>query len=292
MRITENILSEKYLYNQNRINEKKLKIQTQLTNNSKLDKLSDNLSDSLDAINLDSQIRRIETFQKNIVNAKDYLNATISSLENVADETQSIINQVINSDNPLNAVNFDTITQSVKGSLQAIVQSLNEKRNGMYIFGGTDFSDSPWEIDANGRAIRTSTTVTGEIKVQLTQNIKDTMNVTGDKIEDTDLIDTINDILDSLEAGTVPDDTLKGRLTDAYNSVVNLQSLNGDKYNRLEDIDILLDKQLTDTQDLLSKKQDVDQAELAVELQYQDYLLQLSYKLASTILPKSILDYL
>ncbi len=292
MRITENILSEKYLYNQNRINEKKLKIQTQLTNNSKLDKLSDNLGDSLDAINLDSQLRRIETFQKNIVNAKDYLSATISSLDNVADEAQKIINQVINSDNPLNAINFSTITQSVKGSLQAIVQSLNEKRNGMYIFGGTDFSDEPWEIDANGRAIRTSTSVTGEIKVQLTQNIKDTMNVTGDKIENTDLIDTINDILDSLEAGTVPDDTLKERLTNAYNSIVNLQSLNGDKFNRLDDIDILLDKQLTDTQDLISKKQDVDPAELAVELQYQDYLLQLSYKLASTILPKSILDYL
>lgn len=292
MRITENILSEKYLYNQNRINEKKLKIQTQITNNSKLEKLTDNLGDSLDAIKLDSQIRKIEAFQNNILKAQDYLSATISSIENVASETQKVISQVINSDNPLNEINFATITQTIKGSIQAIVQSLNEKRNDMYIFGGTDFSDSPWEIDATGRAVRNATTVTGEIKVQLTQNIKETMNVTGDKIESTDLIDTLNDILDSFEANTVPDAALKERLTNAYKSVVNLQSLNGEKFNRLDDINTLLEKQLTDTQDLLAEKQEVDQAELAVELQYQDYLLQLSYKMAATILPKSILDYL
>lgn len=292
MRITENLLSERYLYNQNRINEKKLKIQSQITNNTKLEKLSDNVGDSLEAIKLDSTIRKIETFQKNIIYAKDYLSIATDSIENIADETQKIIGQIMNADNALNSSNLASVTQSIKLSLRAIVDSLNEKRNDMYLFGGTDFSDTPWSIDSNGRAVRNSTNVTGEIKVQITQNIKDTINITGNKIEETDLINTLNDILDSLEANSVPDDTLKQRLNNAYNSIVNLQSINGEKLNRLDDISALLEKQLLSTQELLSKKQDIDPAKLIVDLQYQDYVLQLSYKLAATILPKSLLDYL
>lgn len=292
MRITENLLSERYLYNQNKINEKKLKMQSQLTNNTKLEKLTDNVGDSLEAMKLNANIRKIETFQKNITYAKDYLSITVDSIENVAGETQKVIGQLTNTGNPLNSSNLATVTQSIKSSLRAIVDSLNEKRNDMYIFGGTDFSDAPWSIDPNGRAVRNSTNVTGEVKVQITQNIKDTINVTGNKIEATDLINTLNDILDSLEANKVPDNNLQQRLNNAYKELINLQSLNGEKLNRLDDINSLLDKQLINTTELLSKKQDIDPAKLIVDLQYQDYVLQLSYKLAATILPKSLLDYL
>lgn len=292
MRITENLLSERYLYNQSKINEKKLKIQSQITNNTKLEKLTDNVGDSLEAIKLDANIRKMETFQKNITYAKDYLNITMDSIENIAGETQNIISQITNLDNALNNSNIASVTQSIKLSLRAIVDSLNEKRNDMYLFGGTDFNDTPWSIDANGRAVRNSTNVTGEIKVQITQNIKDTINITGNKIEGTDIINTLNDILDILDSNNVPDSNLQKRLNDSYNAIVNLQSLNGEKLNRLDDISSLLDKQLLNTQELLSKKQDIDPVKLVVDLQYQDYVLQMSYKLAATILPKSLLDYL
>jgi flagellar hook-associated protein 3 FlgL len=292
MRITDNLLSERYLYNQNRINEKKLKMQSQLINNTKLETLSDNVGDSLEAIKLASQIRKIETYQKNIVSAKDYLNTAVNSLEIVTGETQKVLGQVLVADNEMNSVNISTIVKSIKVSLSAIVDSLNEKKNDMYVFGGTDYSDAPWKIDENGRAVRNSTNVTGEIKVQLTQSIKDTMNVTGNKIEETDLIDTLNDLLDLLEAGNKPDQAIYNRLNNAYNSLVNLQSLNGDKLNRLDDISALLEKQLMDSKELIAKKQDIDPAKLVVDVQYQDYLLQMSYKLAATILPKSLLDFL
>lgn len=292
MRVTENLLSERYLYNQNRINEKKLKMQSQITNNTKLEKLTDNVGDSLEAIKLDANIKKIETFQKNIAYAKDYLSITMDSIENIAGETQKIIGQLTYADNEMNSKNLATVTQSIKLSLRAIVDSLNEKRNDMYLFGGTDFSDTPWSIDANGRAVRNATNVTGEIKVQITQNIKDTINITGNKIEATGLIDTLNDILDTLESNSVPDSNLQQRLKNAYDSLVNLQSLNGEKINRLDDINSLLDNQLMNTKELLSKRQDIDPAKLIVDLQYQDYVLQLSYKLAATILPKSLLDYL
>jgi len=291
MRISDNILSQKYIYNQNLINERKAKIQNQLITNSKIEKLSDNLFDSLEIIKIDSQIRKIETFQKNIDYAKEFVNTTINSLENVGNEIQKIISQTVNITNPLNT-NFKTVAQSVRASLQSIVQNLNTKYNDMYIFGGTNYSTEPWAIDSNGKVVTNSADLTGEVKVQIANNIKDTINVTGDRIVNSDLLDTINDIIDSLDAGNPPDQTLKDRLNAAYKEILSIQSLTGEKYNRLEDINTILSKQLQDYQEFLSKRKEVDPAQLAIDLQYQDYLLQLSYKLAASILPKSILDYM
>ncbi len=291
MRISDNILSQKYIYNQNLINERKAKIQNQLITNSKIEKLSDDLFDSLEIIKIDSQIRKIETFQKNIDYAKEFVNTTINSLENIGNEVQKIITQAVNITNPLNT-NFKTVAQSVRASLQAIVQNLNTKYNDMYIFGGTNYTAEPWSIDSNGKVVTNSLDLSGEIKVQIANNIKDTINVTGDRIVNSDLLDTINDIIDSLDSGNVPDQTLKDRLNAAYKEILSIQSLTGEKYNRLDDINEILSKQLQDYQELLSKRKEVDPAQLAIDLQYQDYLLQLSYKLAASILPKSILDYM
>lgn len=291
MRISDNILSQKYIYNQNQINERKVKIQNQLITNSKIEKLSDDLFGSLEIINIDSQIRKIETFRKNIDYAKEFVNTTINSLENIGNEVQKIITQAVNIDNPVNS-NFKTVAQSVRASLEAIVQNLNTKYNGMYIFGGTNYTNQPWSIDTNGKAVTNSTDLSGEVKVQIANNIKDSINVTGDKIVNSDLLDTINDIIDSLDSNVPPDQTLKDRLNSAYKEILSIQSLTGEKYNRLEDINTILEKQLTDSREFLSKRKEIDPAQLSIDLQYQDYLLQLSYKLASSILPKSILDYL
>ncbi|MFZ6031816.1 MAG: hypothetical protein ACOYVE_00765 [Melioribacter sp.] len=291
MRITENILSNKYLYNQDKINNEKVKIQNQLITNSRIEKLSDDLFGSLEIINIDSQIKKIETYQKNIDYSKEFVKFTINSLDNIVGETQKIITQVVNIDNAVNA-NFSTVAQSVRASLESIVQNLNSKYNGMYLFGGTNYTTEPWSIDANGKVVTNSADLSGEVKVQISSGIKDSVNVPGSKIESSDLLATINDIIDSLDAGAAPGQALKDRLNAAYNEILSIQSLTGEKYNRLEDINTILDNQLTDAQEMLAKRKEIDPAELSIDLQYQDYLLQLSYKLASSILPKSILDYM
>lgn len=292
MRITENILTEKYLYNQSQIKEKLLKAQVQLATNNKLQKLTDNLSDSLEVIRLDSQVRRSELYNKNISNSKDFINATNRALDNVTTEAQKIISNIVNVSNPINDKNISTVSQSIKSSLEAIVNSLNEKHNGMFLFGGTDYTDKPWAIDNDGKAQTTTTDFTGEIKVQLTDNVKETMNIPGSRIANTDLLQTINDIIDSFDAGVVPDKDMLDRLMKSYDEIISVQALAGEKYRRIDDINEMMKNNLDNRKIMLASKIEVDPAELAVELQYQDYLLQLSYKMASSILPKSIIDYL
>lgn len=291
MRVTDNLITEQYINIHNKISERKLKIQTQLANNSRLDKLTDDLSDSLDSIKLNSQIRKYEVFKKNIDSSKDFLNMSVNALDNISTEIQKIMQVAVQAEDPLNVNNFATFYESVKSSLQGIIQNLNTEHSDMYLFGGTNYSAKPFDIAAD-RAVVNSTDLTGEIKVQINQNVKDTINITGDKIVNSDLLDTVNDILDSLQSGVAPGKALRDRLTNAYNEILSIQSSAGEKINRLDDISITIDKQMMNAQELLGKKQEIDVPALVIELQNQDYLLQLSYKLSASILPKSLLDYL
>ncbi len=292
MRVTEGLITEKFLYYKNKVSSKKMKLQNQLANNSKIDTLSDDLSGSLESIKFATQIKKTETFSKNAESAKDFMTSTLRILEYSTDEMQKIISATQSSVNALNTSNYGTIAQSIKDSLSAIVQSMSSKQNDMYFFGGTDYSAPPFAIDANGRAVVTSANISGEVKVQVTQNIKDTINIPGSKIVATGVFDAINAIIDSLEAGATPSDALINNLESAYKEMLNVQSLGGERMNRIEDINEVLKNQKENLLKLLAKKQEIDPAELLVDLQHQDYLLQVSYKLLANSFPKSIFDYI
>ncbi|MFN3492826.1 MAG: SPASM domain-containing protein, partial [Anaerolineales bacterium] len=66
----------------------------------------------------------------------------------------------------------------------------------------------------------------------------------------------------------------------------------GNIINQFTTIENMLTQQNLDLTENNSQVNGVDVAKAIIELQNQDYLLQLSQKLAATILPKSLLDYL
>jgi flagellin-like hook-associated protein FlgL len=66
----------------------------------------------------------------------------------------------------------------------------------------------------------------------------------------------------------------------------------GNIQNRLEDTQNMLQSQDLETRELLSKEKDVDMAAALIQLQNEQYSLELSYKVSSMILPMSLLDYL
>ncbi len=292
MRITEGMLSDRYLKNYNKIAEQKQKLQTQLATNSKINTLSDDLIGALQSIKVEAQIKKTDTYIKNIQTANEFMTSSLDSLDNMTTEIQKIMKIVTSASNPLNVVNYPSMLQSIKDSLNAIVQDTNAKHNDMYLFGGTNYTTMPVTIDINGKAVITTEDVSGEVKVQLSQNVTDAINIPGNKIFGTGIFSAINNIIDSFEAGNAPDAALKTGLNDAYNQLLNVQTIGGEKLNRFEDISALLSNQQTNLTRTLANIQGIDVAKLAVDLQQQDYLLQISSKLFANIFPKSIYDYL
>lgn len=107
-----------------------------------------------------------------------------------------------------------------------------------------------------------------------------------------DIFNTLLSIKDMLKNGQQPNDE-QVRVVEEFNQhmIDKLTDLGGIK-NRLEDMQDLLDTEEVELQELLSKEQDVDVAKAIIDLENQQYNLDLSYKISSMILPKSLLDYL
>ncbi|MEW6702735.1 MAG: flagellin [Bacteroidota bacterium] len=292
MRVTEKMISENYLYNYDKIIARKTKLQTQIANNSKIETLSDDLAGSLESIKVESQRKKTETYLKNVENAKDFMSRSLQSLENMTGEIQKIISAAVSAGDALNAQNYGTIAQTIKNSLNAIVQNVNTQQNDMYLFGGTNFQNPPVTLDINGKAVLSTDDLSGEIITQVSQNVKEAINIPGSKVLGTGLFQSINSIIDSLAAGNEPSQTERTNLENAYKEILNLQSIGGTTINRIDDRNEVLKNQLTNLQELLVREQGVDVPALIVDLQNQDYLLQVSYKLLATAYPKSLFDFL
>ncbi|MEW6005874.1 MAG: flagellin [Stygiobacter sp.] len=292
MRVTEGLIADKYLFTNSKIAEKKLKLQTQLTTNSKFENISDDISGSLKAIRLDSLIKKTDTYLGNTKNGTEFLQASISSLDQMTNQIQNVMKLATDAGNPLNKDSYTTIAQSIKSSLSTIVQLVNEKHNDMYLFGGTNFSEDVATIDSNGKAVKSTANRSGEIKVRISNNAKESINISGDQILDSGIFESINNVIDQLESGNAPTKAQLDALDSAYKNILNVQSLAGEKYNKFTSMQELLTSYKTQYNEMLVNVQSIDPAQIMVELQQQDYLLQVSYKLLSNAFPKSVFDYL
>ena len=292
MRVTEGSITSTYLYNQQQVLKRKTQIQTELATNSKIQTLSDDVTGSLESIKINSQLQKTDTYVQNGVNAKQFMNSSLQSIDNMTVEIQKILTTSINAENPLNVQNYGTMAQSIKDSLSAIVQNMTAKQNDMPLFGGTNFKDAPVTIDVNGKAVVSAADFSGEMKAQISQDVKQTFNIPGSKILGTGLFESINNIIDSLNAGNFPTKAQQADLENALHTILNIQSLGGQSINRMEDINQMLTNQKSNLQEMLSNKQGIDVAALSVELQNKDYLLQITNKLLANNYPKSLFDYL
>jgi flagellar hook-associated protein 3 FlgL len=120
----------------------------------------------------------------------------------------------------------------------------------------------------------------------------DSPSLTINANQQNDIFNTLVQIRDNLRLGIKPTDEQEQIVNDFNSRILDKISNAGNIINQLYDANDLLSNQKIGFQELLSKEQDVDVAQSVMDLQNQDYLLQVAYKLASTYLPKSLLDYL
>lgn len=108
----------------------------------------------------------------------------------------------------------------------------------------------------------------------------------------TNIFNTLISIRDGLKNGTLPTTAQTDAVQSFYDNLVNNESKLGNTQNQLENVKAILTQKTTDYKELISNKMDADVASLTIELQNQQYSLESTYKMASYILPKSLMDYL
>ena len=108
----------------------------------------------------------------------------------------------------------------------------------------------------------------------------------------TDIFNTLKQISNDLRNGIVPSDEQIAAVEKFNSRLTSKQSEVGNIINQISALENMLTQQNYNLQELAQNENGVDVAKAIVDLQSQDYLLQVSQKLGSMILTQSLLDYL
>jgi flagellar hook-associated protein 3 FlgL len=135
-------------------------------------------------------------------------------------------------------------------------------------------------------------------RIQFTMNLKTlsesdsatSVNVSAN--QPTDIFNTLKQISNTLRSGTVPGDDMIAAVSNFNSRLISKQSEVGNTINQISTLENLLNQQSYNLQELAQNENGVDVAKAIIDLQNQEYLLQVSLKLGATLLTKSLLDYL
>lgn len=135
-------------------------------------------------------------------------------------------------------------------------------------------------------------------KIQFTMDFKtlsendSTTSVSTTANQPTDIFNTLKQISDDLKNGIIPDNDKVGFVEKFNSRLTSKQSEVGNTINQISTLENMLTQQSYNLQESAQNENGVDIAKAIVDLQNQDYLLQVSQKLGSILLPKTLLDYL
>ena len=129
-----------------------------------------------------------------------------------------------------------------------------------------------------------------DLKSLSENNSPTSINITAN--QPTDIFNTLTQISKNLRNGIIPTDE-QITLVEKFNSrLTSKQSELGNIINQISTLENMLTQQSFNLQDLAQKENGVDMAKAIIELQNQDYLLQISQKLGANLLTQSLLDYI
>ncbi len=120
-------------------------LQKQIATGNKYTKLSDNPSAISRSLALQSALNANDKYQTNTTNGITMLRYADSALNNVLDAVQSIRSLVIQAgDGALSNDQLKDITAQIEANKRIMMDNLNTKVAGQYLFGGTDTSTKPF----------------------------------------------------------------------------------------------------------------------------------------------------
>lgn len=297
MRISDRTLATSFLINVNKTKENIQNLQTQILTGSKINAPSDSPSGTSRILRIEEQIQSYEIFQKNIENGLSFLETTTTTLQAIQSEVEKLDVLFVDLNNPASGAVLSETADQVYSALKSIIEQANTEYDGKYVLGGTNFTQAPYGFNAAGDAIELKVaSVSGEQKIRISKNIIEKLNTTGAEVfgnvDGSDIMNTLLNVYNDLKAGNRPSEADKAALKDFNKKLTNELVKAGDKINRLTSTNELIDNQLMGLKTLMSKENDVDVTEAVINLQNQQYYLDVSYKMSSMILPKSLLDYI
>jgi flagellar hook-associated protein 3 FlgL len=291
MRVTPQMVSQRFIKNVHKSNEGIANLQGQISSGRKFEKISDNPSVTLQGLNHRSSLMQIEQYQKNVKDGTDWLLATDDALGGATDVLQRVRELMIQASS-------DTLGEDVRKNMAKEINTLKEQLGNLanttfgdrYLFSGADTTKAPYE---NG--ILTSTGPSGMVwNIGQGQNVK--INLSADsafgmETDGTSLFTTLDSIIQGLANGENPNSFLTA-FDKKMDNLLTQRAVVGANHNMLELAANKLDQTNFLTQKIWSEKEGTDLTKAYMELSAHETTLKASLSVGSKIMQITLADFL
>lgn len=183
MRVTDRALQDSYLITYRNTKDRLRKIQEQLTNQSKINRPSDDPLANSKIMRLNADLDSIDMYRSNIANSLAGINTSINAMTGIQNQMTSLLTTLTSVENAAANSQLDVFAEKIDNVLNSILDLANTENGGNYIFGGTNYKTKPFGYNAGKTAIEIkSADVGGEHKVNISQTSAQKINIDGEDL--------------------------------------------------------------------------------------------------------------
>jgi flagellar hook-associated protein 3 FlgL len=293
-----------------RLSTQQARLQTQAGTGQRFQLASEDPRAMRKVLDLQTEIKAITQYEKNIGTLKDTLTASfaaINDLKKVSDRGGEIATRA---DNLRTPEELQALATEVDQLIERAVQLANTRHQGNYIFGGTKNAAAPFEAKRNAQNQISSVAYNGSETVassEIAENITISVTVPGANtsgsgarglLQDTSVGADLLGHLISLRRNLLSNNTAAIRTSDLPNLLKDEDNIlyqfgsAGAEQTRLETASSMANTRKTSLVSLVSKESDADLAKTLVALSEIQNAYVAALKTGGTILSQSILDYI
>lgn len=308
MRITQGMISSNMLNSLNRSYAELDKYFNQLNTGKKFNRPSESPVAAMNALNYRTELSRIEQYQRNTDDLRNWYSHSDSALEQVTSGLQRVRELAVQvSNDTYNDSQRQNIIEEVKQVKQDLISVANMKVNDKYIFNGTN-SNTPPIVAENGVIDYASSVFSnGQVNIEISGNSFLPANVKGSQVfgvmpeaasdpsnPSDDLFSVIDRFIASVENND-PDTNLEVNLDEldaVIDRAIDARADLGAKMNRLDLVENRLNQQEVISTQILSENEDVNFAETITNLMTQESIHRAALSSGARILQPTLLDFL
>lgn len=311
MRITQNMLTQQFLYNITQINNHLQQAQEQMSTGKTLNQPSDNPLAVSQDMAVNAAISQNNSYQSTVSAGLTWMNNTSNTISQISSSLQNIQQNVIKALNSTNqsASAQQGLYETTKQYVQGIEQLVNSQQDNRYLFNGTNTNLAPLiqgsSIVFSGTSSASNASINLEISAGIPMNINvtaanllltdpttgsvSTANATGSA----DLQNTLNSILSDLKTGNQTNlETQLGNLNNNMQNVTNINAELGSRIQRLTSLQNQLTQFSTNLTNQKGVIEDANMAKVITKFSTDQTIYQAALKMGSQILLPSLVSYL
>lgn len=300
MRVTNSNISNRYIRTMQSNSKRLDTINTQLSSQSMINKVSDDPYKAIQSINLRNEINNVEKLKNSSTEVLGWVEHTDGTLDSIGSTLTEIKTLLTSVNSTLGKTEIDSIKKEIIEKTKQISELFNATYAGSNIFSGTSTSDRAAIIENVGNGaitIKKSDAVNNDsLKCEISPGVHISYNITVDEVTNNgETFNTLNEAIEILNTTPLDMDKiieLQGKIDSAINSVLDARSTTGARINSIENMQENNTTNIEKMTETLSIIKDTDVVAKAVELQAAQLAYSASLQVGVKLMQNTILDYI